>query len=255
MEAVLGELSPILFLLVKNRAIGLGIMNAKAGSSPMSRLRGLNKSVGGLMRPRLRRVHTAKSEDELLEDVDGATLSRMDEFTVIKTDEVSSGSAIVLSSTLRASTGREHNDRTSSSSPSSSNGAETVDKQFGVSNDIQNHQMIHKDCNSRLVNSRIRDLTQQILLKYLSNMEYNHDICGEKCRTISKAIEKGVKSLFRDQHKVTALVYIGAIRDRGIEISSRCMWNPDTDSFALATYANDSLLATGIVFATLFSDE
>ena len=232
--------------------ISLGIMNAKAGSSPVSCLRGLDKSLGGLVRPRLRRVHTANSEYELLKAVDGATLPRMDEFTAVtKTGEARSGSAIVLSSTLRASTGQEHNGRTSSSG----NDAETVDKQFGASNETQNRQMIYKDCNSRLVNSRIRELTQQILLKHLSNMEYDHDICGEKCRTISKAIEKGVKSLFRAQYKVTALVYIGAIRDRGIEISSRCMWNPDTDSFALATYANGSLLATGIVFATLFSDE
>ena len=86
-------------------------------------------------------------------------------------------------------------------------------------------------------------------------MEYNHEICGVKCKTISQMIENGVKSLFSAQYKITVLVYIGAIRDRGIEMASQCLWNPSTDSFVMATYDNNSLFATAIVFATLFTDE
>ena len=227
-------------------------MNAKAGSSPVSRLRGLNKSVGGLIRPRLRRVHTANSEKELLKAVDGATFARMEDFNLRNSSEDRSTFASVLSFTLRASARQEHDGTASSSG----NGAETVDKQSSASSGTQNYAMDYKDFNSRqVVNSRIRELTHQILLRHLNNTGYNHDICGEKCRTISKAIENGVNSIFKARYKITALVYIGAIRDQGIEISSRCILNPDTDSFVMATYANDSLLATGIVFATLFSEE
>ena len=38
------------------------------------------------------------------------------------------------------------------------------------------------------------------------------------------------------RYKITALVYIGAIRDRGIELSSQCFWNPSTDSFSMAAF-------------------
>ena len=225
-------------------------MNAKASSSPVSRLRGLNKSVGALVRPKLRRVHTVDSEKELLKTVDGATFAKMEDFGMKQKSEVRSGPTNALSFKLHcASTRQEHDGKASSSS----NGAETVDKQASIANETQNCEV--KDSNSRIVSSKIRELIRHILLAYLENMDYNHEICGEECRKISQAIENGVKSLFNAQHKIIALVYIGAIRDRGIELSSQCVWTPGADSFVMASYANDSLFATGIVFATLFSDE
>ena len=230
-------------------------MNAKAGSSPVSRLKGLNKSVGGLVRPKLRRVHTANSEKELLKAVDGPSFANMDDFSMRKTpvsqDESRNRFTSVLSFKLRASTRQEHDDKGSTSSSE----AEIVDKQTSVNKETQNGELDYKDFKSRgAVNSRIRDLIHQVLLKHLDTWDYNPDICGEKCRSISRAIEDLVKSLYSARYKITALVYIGAIRDRGINLSSQCVWNPTTDSFAMATFANDSLFATGIVFATIFSD-
>ena len=229
-------------------------MNAKAGSSPVSRLKGLNKSVGGLVRPKLRRVHTANSEKELLKAVDEATFARMDDFSMRKTplsqDEARSRFTSELSFKLRASTRQEHDEGSTSSSE-----AEIVDKQTSVNKETQNGELDCKVSKSRgAVNARIRELIHQVLLKHLDTWDYNHDICGEKCRSISQAIENLVKSLYSARYKITALVYIGAIRDRGINLSSQCVWNPTTDSFAMATFANDSLFATGIVFATIFSD-
>ena len=205
------------------------------------------------MRPRLRRAHTANSEKELLSVVDvEPTIPSMEGSRGNITDcEAKDSNGGVLSFTLRANNGPKGDHR----GPvpfysSSSSRAEIVDKQSNVGTRNQNRE---KD-NWRVLNSRIRELIHQILLNHLQNMEYNHSVCSEKCRVISKAIESGVKSVFRMQHKVTALVYVGAIRDCGIEISSQCIWNPDTDGFSMATYSNDSLFATGIVFATLFTD-
>lgn len=225
-------------------------MSAKAGSSPVSRLRGLNKSVGGLIRPKLRRVHTANSEKELLKAVDGASFAGMEDFGMRKKEEALSRPARVLSFKLRASTQHEQSGEASASS----NEAETVDKQTCVSKETQNCATDYEDSKSRVVSSKIRKIIHQVLLSHLDAFEYNHDICGEKCRKISQTIENGVKALFTAQYKITAVVYIGAIRDRGIEISSQCIWNPGTDNFAMATFANGSLFATGIVFATLLSD-
>lgn len=205
------------------------------------------------MRPRLRRAHTANSEKELLSVVDvEPIIPPMEGSRGNKTYcEAKDSNGGVLSFTLRANNEPKGNHR----GPvpfysSSSSRAEIVDKQSNVGTGNQNRE---KD-NWRVLNSRIHELIHQILLNHLQNMEYNHSVCSEKCRVISKAIESGVKSVFRTQHKVTALVYVGAIRDRGIEISSQCIWNPDTDGFSMATYSNDSLFATGIVFATLFTD-
>ena len=233
-------------------------MNAKPGSSPVSRLRGLNKSVGGLVRPKLRRVHTANTEKELLKTVDGAGFAGMaDDFNLRQTTHFQEESRCIStvnvpSFKLRASTRQGFDGKGSALSRGAE--TETVDKQTSFNKESQNCGLDYRDFKSRVIHSRIRELIRQILLSHLDKWEFNPVICGEKCRKISKAIENDVKLLFSARYKITALVYIGAIRDRGIELSSQCVWNPSTDSFSMATFTNDSLHATGIVFATLFSD-
>lgn len=229
-------------------------MNGKAGSrSPASRLRGLafNKSVGGVLRPKLRKALSVNSERELFSAVDGSSREALNDLGMSKTSplqrEACSGPVNVFSFKLRASSWKE---RDGKGSPSSGE-AEIVNKHASVNFEAQKGCEV--DCKD--FSSKIRDLIQQILSSHLDNMEYNHEICGAKCKTISKMIENGVKSLYSVQYKITALVYIGAIRDRGIEMASQCVWNPSTDSFVMATFDNDSLFATGIVFATLFNDE
>ena len=230
-------------------------MNGKSGSrSPASRLRGLafNRSVGGgRLRPKLRKALSVNSESELFKALDGGSREVLDDLVMSKTPplktETCSSAVKVPSFKLRASSRKE---RDSGGSPSSTE-AETVNNQDGVNFEAQKGSEV--DCKE--FSSKIRDLIQQVLSSHLDNMEYNHEICGAKCKTISQTIENGVKSLFNAQYKITVLVYIGAIRDRGIEMASQSLWNPSTDSFVMATFDNNSLFATGIVFATLFNDE
>lgn len=203
------------------------------------------------MRPKLRKALSVNSETELFKALDGGSREVLDDLVMNKTPplktETCSSAARVPSFKLRASSRKEGDSR---GSPSSTE-AETVNKQDGVSFEAQKGSEL--DC--KAFSCKIRDLIQQVLSSHLDHMEYNHEICGVKCKTISQMIENGVKSLFSAQYKITVLVYIGAIRDRGIEMASQCLWNPSTDSFVMATYDNNSLFATGIVFATLFTDE
>ena len=111
-----------------------------------------------------------------------------------------------------------------------------------------------KDLQPKLSDPVVREIISKILSSNLENMDYNHSTCSEKCWTISKMIEKSVKALSATQFKVVALVYIGAIRDRGIELASQCVLAPESDHFTMATYKNDSLFASGIVFATYYDD-
>ena len=202
------------------------------------------------MRPKLRKALSVNSESELFKALDGGSREVLDDLVMNKTPplktETCSSAARVPSFKLQASSRKERDCK----GPSSTE-AETVNKQDGVNFEAQ--KGIELDCKE--FSSKIRDLIQQVLSSHLDNMEYNHEICGAKCKTISQMIENGVKTLFSAQYKITVLVYIGAIRDRGIEMASQSLWNPSTDSFVMATFDNNSLFATGIVFATLFNDE
>ena len=183
-------------------------MNAKPGSSPVSRLRGLNKSVGGLVRPKLRRVHTANTEKELLKTVDGAGFAGMaDDFNLRQTTHFQEESRCIStvnvpSFKLRASTRQGFDGK--GSAPSRR--AETVDKQASTNKESQNCGLDYRDFKTRVIHSRIRELIRQILLSHLDKWEFNPVICGEKCRKISKAIENDVKLLFSARYKITALV-------------------------------------------------
>lgn len=227
-------------------------MNGKPGSrSPASRLRGL-ASVGGVLRPKLRKALSVNSENELFSAVDTGSREALRDLGMSKASslprDACSRPKNVFSFKLRASSWKDcDEDR---GTPSSSE-AEIVNKHNGVHMEAQ--KGIELDCKD--FSLKIRDLIQQILSSHLDSMEYNHEVCGAKCKTISQMIENGVKSLYSVQYKITVLVYIGAIRDRGIESASQCVWNPSTDSFVMATFDNESLFAIGIVFATLFNDE
>ena len=108
---------------------------------------------------------------------------------------------------------------------------------------------------AKFCNTRIKEIITKVLASHLDNLaEFCPRTCAEKCRLISQMIENGVKSLCSSQYKVMALVYIGAIRDQGIELASQCYWCPNSDHFTMATYKNDSLYASGIVFATVYYD-
>lgn len=226
-------------------------MSNKTGTrSPAARLRSLalSRSVG---RPKLRKALSVNSESELLKAVARTSLTTGKDFGVSKTPPLQrkalSASENVLSIKLQASSFKEYDREITTSS----NHAENVGKQPRSGKEYQKtNSLDRKD-----LNSKIQEIIRQSLSAHLESMEYNHEICGSKCRTISQSIEKGVKSLYNTQYKITALVYIGAIRDRGIEISSQCVWNPKTDNFAMATLDTNSLFATGIVFATLFNDD
>ena len=148
-------------------------MNAKPGSSPVSRLRGLNKSVGGLVRPKLRRVHTANTEKELLKTVDGAGFAGMaDDFNLRETTHYQEESRCIStvnvpSFKLRASTRQGFDGKGSALS----RGAETVDKQTSFNKESQTCGLDYRDFKSRVIHSRIRELIRQILLSHLDKWE------------------------------------------------------------------------------------
>lgn len=142
------------------------------------------------------------------------------------------------------------------------NSRKTLDEKI---NESQINQALDEEINfivpqerkhtANLFTTRIKDIIFNVLATHLDNLaEFSPKTCGEKCRLISQMIEKSVKTLCCFQYKVMALVFIGAIRDQGIQLASQSYWNPNSDHFTMATYRNDFLFASGIVFTTVCED-
>jgi hypothetical protein len=106
-----------------------------------------------------------------------------------------------------------------------------------------------KDFNNEFeTNELLRQIVSEELENELEGKNYDSPVCVKQAAKISQAVETRVKSTTKKDTKVVAVVFIGEIRDQGIEITSQCLWDPLTDSVATASFRNRSLFAVCTVF-------
>ncbi|KXJ15934.1 Tctex1 domain-containing protein 1-B [Exaiptasia diaphana] len=106
-----------------------------------------------------------------------------------------------------------------------------------------------KDFENDLEASEIlRQIVSEELHKELDEKSYVNEDCVKQAAVITQAVETRVREITTKDTKVVAVAYIGEIRDQGIEITSQCLWDPESDSFATASFRNKSLFAVCTVF-------
>lgn len=118
-----------------------------------------------------------------------------------------------------------------------------------ASNDIADLEDFKGEVESQ---EAIKDIITEELDRSLFDCEYNSDRCGIQCTEISQAVESRVKAITPEQTKVLAVVFIGEIRDQGIEITSQCLWDPEADNFVSASFRSKTLFAVCTVFTVRF---
>ncbi|KAI9138690.1 Tctex-1 family-domain-containing protein [Paraphysoderma sedebokerense] len=98
----------------------------------------------------------------------------------------------------------------------------------------------------------VRRLTEDILKKGLQNVSYSAEKVPELTKSLSNQILQAVKKLEIPRYKLVAEVSIGEFKGQGIRVASRCVWDPNTDSYTSASYKNSTLFAVAIVFGAYF---
>ena len=104
----------------------------------------------------------------------------------------------------------------------------------------------------------LQGILEGVLRSHLLTMDdYSPTSCDRASRSISKIITRlcgssdGEKqSSGGGQRKIACLVYIGAVRDGGIQMAAQALWTPDEDTFAAASFRNDSLCGLAVVITT-----
>ncbi len=86
-----------------------------------------------------------------------------------------------------------------------------------------------------------------------SDGEYVNDV-----EDLSKAIADKIKARCRDElnlprYKLVIQVTIGQRKDQGVRITSRCLWDTSTDQYASASFQNEFVWASALVFG-LYTD-
>lgn len=76
---------------------------------------------------------------------------------------------------------------------------------------------------------------------------------GDDFESLSKVIADKVKKRCKEticlpRFKILVQVTIGQRKDQGVSIASRCLWDTNTDNYASASYRNEIIWASCIVF-------
>ena len=77
---------------------------------------------------------------------------------------------------------------------------------------------------------------------------------GDEFESLSKNIADKIKEKIKStlnlpRYKLMTQVTIGQSKDQGVRITSRCLWDTTTDNYATASFQNQHIWASAIVFA------
>ena len=81
---------------------------------------------------------------------------------------------------------------------------------------------------------------------------------GDQLEELSKDIADKIKEKCKStmdlpRYKIIVQVTIGQMRDQGVRITSRSLWDTTTDNYATVSYQNQNIWASAIVFG-LYTD-
>lgn len=92
-----------------------------------------------------------------------------------------------------------------------------------------------------------------VMQSYLAGEKYDKFLCTNLAKNLADVIKDRMKDQsFSPRYKYVCLVTIGQKKDQGMAVSSRCVWNTDTDNYASATFSKGDLLAVATLYACYF---
>ncbi len=101
----------------------------------------------------------------------------------------------------------------------------------------------------RFPQSLVKTIIKDVLDSYLAAETYDPELCKQISKTLSEVVKARVKDLDLPRYKLICIVHIGQLKDQGLRMGSRCLWDSSSDSFSNYEFRNQSLFAVGTVYA------
>lgn len=67
-----------------------------------------------------------------------------------------------------------------------------------------------------------------------------------------QAVKARVKALGVPRYKIVVVAHVGQLGGQSLQISSRCLWDPQSDTFSSYVFKNTSLFAVANVYGVYF---
>ena len=91
-------------------------------------------------------------------------------------------------------------------------------------------------------------MCEAVLKERLADVMWDEDECKDLSLNISDEIREKVKALEYSRYKIIVQCTVGENKQQGVLITSRCLWEPNTDNYASASFKNDQVWANVMVF-------
>ena len=105
-------------------------------------------------------------------------------------------------------------------------------------------------------NNCIRDIIFETLkLQFEGVTSYDREICDRLGKNVSQMVKRRVEVMKESlglQFKIVAVVYVAAVKDKGIEVVSQCLLDTDRDNFTAASFRNGHIFVMGAVMAAQY---
>eukprot|EP01013_Petalomonas_cantuscygni_P019815 TRINITY_DN3782_c0_g2_i1.p2 TRINITY_DN3782_c0_g2~~TRINITY_DN3782_c0_g2_i1.p2 ORF type:complete len:137 (-),score=15.29 TRINITY_DN3782_c0_g2_i1:152-562(-) len=94
----------------------------------------------------------------------------------------------------------------------------------------------------------VSQVMQQVLDDRLKDVRYDPEDAARLCKELARTIQERVETLGYDRYKLVSQVVMAEACGQGLRVASRCLWDPDVDNFASASYLNPTLVCTAVTF-------
>eukprot|EP00428_Durinskia_dybowskii_P063584 CAMPEP_0170388100 /NCGR_PEP_ID=MMETSP0117_2-20130122/17907_1 /TAXON_ID=400756 /ORGANISM="Durinskia baltica, Strain CSIRO CS-38" /LENGTH=132 /DNA_ID=CAMNT_0010644005 /DNA_START=14 /DNA_END=412 /DNA_ORIENTATION=- len=107
----------------------------------------------------------------------------------------------------------------------------------------------------RFFPSKAKAIGDQVISDILNGTVYDEEEAKNWSIDISDKIRESVRESMgpNSRFKLIVQTTIGQMKDQGIRIASRCLWDSTTDNYASCSYKNETLFCCALIFA-LYTD-
>ena len=100
---------------------------------------------------------------------------------------------------------------------------------------------------------KVEGVISSVLEEELKDMTYEGQEMGSLSRSLADIIKERVKALNLPRYKIISWVMICERQKNSMRVASRGLWDTEYDNYACSVYENNTLHATGMVYA-LYQD-
>ncbi|NXN85140.1 TC1D4 protein, partial [Bombycilla garrulus] len=117
---------------------------------------------------------------------------------------------------------------------------------------LENTYRLGPDKGCKFHAGRVRRVLEGTLACALGTAVYNPQGSAPLAQSLTELLQNQAKAVVPPRYKLVCHVVLGQQGQQSLLVASRGLWDPETDSFASATFSNASLFAVATVYGVYF---